>query len=143
MTSSDKLIEAIKGFEGLRLTAYKCPGGEWTIGYGSTSGVHEGMTITEDEAEERLRQDLTTAEAYVNKKSIAKTQGEFDALVDFCYNLGTAALGRSTLLKKIRNGSPTYEILKEFRRWVYADGKKLEGLVRRREWECQRYVSHD
>jgi len=76
----------------------------------------------------------------LNKINICTTQGQFDALTDFIYNLGIGAFSKSTLLKYILAKRPTEQILNQFRRWVYAGGKKLKGLVKRREWECQMWV---
>ena len=140
MEASDILIEKVKKFEGLRLTSYKDSAGVWTIGYGHTHGVKSGQTITEKQADSLLRGDLLTAENYVNGMKLNLTQGQFDALVDFCYNLGAGNLAGSTLLAKIRAKAPTEEIQAQFRRWVYSGKKKLAGLVKRREWEAQRWA---
>lgn len=140
MKASEILIEKVKEFEGLRLTAYKDSAGVLTIGYGHTRGVKAGQRITEKQADSLLRGDLLTAENYVNSLKLNLTQNQFDALVDFCYNLGAGNLAGSTLLAKIRAKAPTEEIQAQFRRWVYAGGKKLAGLVKRREWEAQRWT---
>lgn len=138
---SDTLLKAVKSFEGLRLTAYKCPAGIWTIGYGHTRGVKAGQRITKARADSLLNGDLLPAVQYVNSLGVCKTQGQFDALVDFAYNLGTSALGTSTLLKRVRLQSGDDAICNEFRKWVYAGGKVLAGLQKRREWECRRWQS--
>lgn len=104
MKASDILIEKLKAMEGFSAKAYKCPAGVWTIGWGTTKGVHSGMTVSYAEAERMMKKDLATFELFVNKLGVAKTQGQFDALVDFAYNLGTTALGSSALLKKIKAG---------------------------------------
>lgn len=140
MKASEILIEKIKEFEGLRLNAYRDSAGVWTIGYGHTRGVKKGQKITEAEADSLLRGDLVTAEKYVNDLKLNLTQGQFDALVDFVFNLGAGNLADSTLLTKIKVKAPTEDIQAQFRRWVYANGKKLAGLVKRREWEAQRWV---
>lgn len=141
MRASDVLIEALKGFEGCRLRAYKCPAGVWTIGYGHTRGVKEGQVITPAQAESLLRGDLRVYEGGVERLGVPLTQGRFDALVDFAYNLGLDALGRSTLLTKIRLGAGEEEIRGEFMRWVNAGGRRLPGLVRRRKWEADRFFA--
>lgn len=138
--SSDTLIKAIKAFEGLRLTSYKCPAGVRTIGYGHTKGVKPGQSITEAQADTLLRGDLLPCENYVNNLGVCKSQGQFDALVDFSLNLGTGALGRSTLLKYIRAGRNDTAIQTEFRKWVHSGKKVLPGLVKRREWEAKRWA---
>lgn len=140
MKASQTLIEKIKAFEGYRPLAYRCPAGQWTVGYGHTRGVYEGRRVTRAEADRLLREDLAPCENYVERLGLSLTQGQADALIDFCFNLGTPALEGSTLLKKIRQGAPTAEIQTEFRRWVYAGGEVLPGLVTRREWEAERWA---
>lgn len=138
--ASDTLISKLKEFEGLRLVAYKPTKAErwYTIGYGHCAGdVKEEMIITEEEAEELLKRDLFFVEKFINGIPKVRTQGQFDALVSFSYNVGVGNLKRSTLLKKIMHDAPTAEIQGEFMRWVYSGGKKLDGLVKRRRWEAQ------
>lgn len=141
--TSDKAKLKIMDFEGCRLEAYKCPAGVWTIGCGHTKGVKPGQTITEQQALSLLKGDLLPCEKYVNALGVCKTQGQFDALVDFCFNCGTAALGRSTLLKYIRLGKPEQYIREAFAMWVKAAGKTLPGLVKRRQWEADRYFGKE
>ena len=152
MKASGTLIGKIKEFEGFRGKAYRATPTEkyLTIGYGHYGAdVKQHMTITRDAATELLRKDLVRFEKYVTGLNVTSNQFEFDALVDFCYNLGTDALGGSTLLKKIkeRNNAPVETgahneaIRKEFMKWVYAGGKKLTGLVKRREWEAERFFT--
>lgn len=137
---SEELKDAVKGFEGYCPVATNKLDGVWTIGYGHTGGVKRYQSTTRKEAEEWLVQDLSKASRYVNGLQVCKTQGQFDALVDFCYNLGTGRLAGSTLLKYIRAGKPTSVIQEQFRRWVYSGGKKLDGLVKRRNWEAKRWA---
>lgn len=127
MKSSKILIAKIKEFEGFRSQAYKCPAGVWTIGYGHTADVKPGDKISEAEAERLLRKDLIHYEAFVESLQISQKQEKFDALVDFAYNLGCAALEGSTLLKKIRTCRPDKEIRAEFMRWVYSKKKEAAG----------------
>lgn len=138
--ASDTLIQAVKQFEGLRLKAYRCPAGIWTIGYGHTRGVKAGQQITREQADSLLVGDLLPFVQYVNRLGVCKTQGQFDALVDFCFNLGQAALGSSALLQRIRINADDATICKEFRRWVHSGGKVLAGLKKRREWECEQWM---
>lgn len=140
MEASEILIKQIKAFEGLRLEAYRDAAGVLTIGYGHTgSDIREGDRISEYWAEELLRNDLGATEAAVRRLHVARTQGQFDALVSFVFNLGIGRLHGSTLLKVIRKGGSHHQIQREFKRWVYAGGKKLRGLERRRAWESQRF----
>lgn len=140
MKASEELIEKIKEFEGYSNTAYRCAAGVWTCGYGHTSGVTATTTCVKSEAERWLKEDLAPVEAYLNTISEVNTQGKFDALCSFIYNLGIGNLKQSTLLKKIKAGASTEDIQEQFRRWVYAGGKVLKGLVKRREWEAQRWA---
>lgn len=139
-TTATKGIELIKSFEGLRLTAYRCAAGVWTIGYGHTGTVDGklisgGMTITAAKATVLLKKDLSYFEASVNACVTAPiTQNMFDALVSFAFNVGAGALRRSTLLKKL-NAKDYDGAADEFLLWNKAGGKVLNGLVRRRKAE--------
>ena len=139
MKASELLINKIIEFEGCLLSSYKCPSGVWTIGIGHTKGVKAGQKITEQQALSLLRGDLFPCENYVEELGVCRTQGEFDALVDFCFNLGTAALQRSTLLRYIKQRKAELYIREEFGKWVHSGGKVLKGLVKRREWEADRF----
>lgn len=146
MKSSELLIKKIKEFEGLSLKAYKPVPTEkfYTIGYGHYGAdVKKNQVITEKQAEELLRKDLVKFETYVNNLGVCKRQGAFDSLVDFSFNLGTAALGRSTLLKYIRAGKPEMYIREEFLKWVNSGGVPLKGLKIRRQWEADRYFGKE
>lgn len=134
-------LALIKEFEGCKLTAYRDGGGVLTIGYGHTGAdVEEGMTITQEEADELLLLDLSDAEHGVNSLvKVPLTQNEFDALVSFAFNVGTdidadtkaEGLGDSTLLRKLNehdyNGAAA-----EFPKWCKDNGKVIPGLLRRR-----------
>ena len=140
MKASDLLIKAIKQFEGYKDVAYLDSSSVATIGWGHTIGVKLGTTCTEEQAERWLREDLELAERFVSTIPEIDTQGKFDAVVDFVYNCGIGAFENSTLLKKIKSHAPTEEIQAQFRRWVYAKGIELPGLVKRRNWEAQRWA---
>ena len=126
-------------FEGLRLTAYRDAAGVLTIGYGHTKGVREGDRISPFWAMEMLQDDLKSVEYEVKELQVARTEGQLDALVSLAFNIGIGRLKGSTLLKVIRKGGTKAAITREFKKWVYADGKKLPGLVKRREWEARRF----
>lgn len=143
MKASQKLIDHIKRSESLMLTAYADAKGVWTIGYGHTRGVKPGDKITRYQAEEMLREDLAEFENYVNTKvRNIRTPGQFDAVLDFCYNCGYGAkgFGGSTLKQYIETGRKTYEIQQQFLRWVNSGGKFLGGLYTRRIWEAARWA---
>ena len=140
MKASRILIDKVKEFEGLRLKAYLDSGGNPTIGYGHTQGVKMGQRITEKQAEDYLKYDLWVAGRFPNTMKEIDTQGKYDAVVDFIFNVGVGNFKRSTLHKYIRRHAPDKLIQAEFRRWVHAGGKVLQGLVKRREWEAQRWA---
>ena len=143
MNTSPKGIALIKEFEGLRLKAYKCPGGVWTIGYGHTAGVKPGIVISEAQAEEYLKADLIAFERYLNGLGLALNQNQFDALVSYIYNVGTGNFSNSTLLRKVRANPQENSIMDEFLRWVYSKGRVLPGLQRSRLDEMKLYFSND
>jgi lysozyme len=141
MNISDEGLKLIMQFEGLRLKAYRCPAGVWTIGYGHTSAagapdVRDGMRISATEAEAILRRDLAGFEtAVAGMVRTEVTQAQFDVLVSFAYNCGVGALKASTLLKRVNTGA--YDAVPtELMKWTKAKGKELPGLVRRRRAEA-------
>ena len=133
MKTSQRGINLIKQFEGIRLTAYKCPAGVYTIGCGHTRGVNRGMKITEEEASAYLTADLLNSEKAVERYDSVYhwNQNEFDALVSFTFNCGAANL-RSLLRNGRRNRSQIAATLPLYRK---AGGKVLKGLERRRAAE--------
>jgi lysozyme len=144
MKTSDAGIELIKGFEGLRLTAYRDAAGVATIGYGHAGqDVQESDTITEAEADRLLRLDLLAAELAVQKLVKAPlNQHQFDALVSFVFNLGAENLKSSTLLRLLNDGLYAHAA-QQFNLWVHAKGQRLTGLVRRRAAERALFESAD
>lgn len=142
MKIGNKGLELIKQFEGLELTAYRCPAGVLTIGYGSTGKhVKEGMTITEAEAEELLKDDVRRFEECVTDAvEVDLTQDEFDALVSFAFNVGCGAFMGSTLLKLLNNGDK-HSAAQQLLRWDKSAGKVLAGLARRRAAERQVFLA--
>jgi lysozyme len=146
MTTSKQGIDLIKRFETFQSKPYRCPGGYATIGYGSTF-YEDGTRVTlndpplgQPRAESLLLNVLKHFEVQVD--SVTRddiTQHQFDALVSFCFNVGADSLKRSTLLRKVNTNPNDPTIRTEFRRWVYANGKRLLGLLKRREAEWQLY----
>ena len=139
MTTTEVLLEKLMEMEGCRLEAYEDAAGVPTIGYGHTKNVRMGDRISEYWAKEMLREDIEEAEWQVKELRVARTEGQLDALTSFVFNLGINKLQHSTLLETIRRGGSKAAITREFKKWVYADGKKLPGLVKRREWEARRF----
>lgn len=141
MKSSSYLLAAVKNFEGLRLKAYKCPAGVLTIGYGHTGkGVTPGLVIDAKTAEALLIADIEKVEKQIAQFNLPPlSTGKYDAVVDFCFNLGAAKFRGSTLYKKITSNPYDKTIPAEFKKWKYAGGKVLEGLVKRRAWEAEQW----
>tara|TARA_R100000234_G_scaffold58967_1_gene35612 strand:- start:1375 stop:1863 length:489 start_codon:yes stop_codon:yes gene_type:complete len=135
MEISQEGIALIKKFEGCKLESYQCAAGVWTIGYGSTSGIKEGMEISQQRAEALLLEDVAVFEEAVNKAvKVPLEQHEFDALVSWTFNLGPSNLNSSTMLK-VLNDNKKSEVPAQMRRWNKAGGETLQGLIRRREAE--------
>lgn len=141
MKASVDAYELIKQFEGLRLEAYLCPAGIWTIGYGHTSGVSRNSFITIQEADEYLHRDVAAIEMQLNKLNLSLRQCQWDAIVSFVFNVGIGNFKASTLLAKIRINPDDNSIIDEFLRWVYANGKVMRGLQKRRLTEMKLYFS--
>lgn len=136
MNLSPNGLDAIKGFEQLRLTAYLDTGGVWTIGYGHTRSALSGMQISEARALMLLAQDVAEAVEAVNKLvRVPLEQYEFDALVSFVFNIGVGAFKSSTMLRCLNDRAEPMRIGTEFLRWVYDNGKKIAGLETRRRKE--------
>ncbi|OOY33838.1 lysozyme [Solemya velum gill symbiont] len=135
-------IDLIKRFEGFSSTVYICPAGYPTIGYGHLVGSGESFNeISETEAEELLRKDVESAErAVLRLVNVPLTDGQFDALVSFTFNLGSGAFQRSTLRRKV-NRQAHVEVPAQLMRWVWAGGRKLHGLLKRRKAESQHYIA--
>jgi lysozyme len=139
-------LEIIKAHEGLRLTAYRCPAGVWTIGYGITSGagvgkVAQGMKITQAEAEEMLKSALAIYEQGVIKAIKRQpTQAQFDAMLSLAYNIGVGAFSRSSVVRHF-NAGDIQKAADAFRLWNKGGGKVLPGLVRRRKEERDLFLS--
>lgn len=124
-----------------KLRAYKCPAGVWTIGWGCTHGVYEGMTITAEQAQQMIEAELVETEQAVTRLvKVPITQGQFDVLVSFAYNVGTGALQSSTLLRKLGVGDYA-AVPAELMKWVHGGGRVLSGLVERRRAEGARWTA--
>lgn len=144
-------IKLIKSFEGLHdlkqgsngtyVESYRDPVDIWTIGWGFTEGVYEGMTMTIPEAEARLKKELEKYEISVlDGVKVDINDNQFSALVSFCYNVGARALFESTLLKLLNQGK-YQEAADQFLRWDKAGGQVLPGLSRRRRAERSLFLS--
>lgn len=135
-------LDIIKRYEGLRLTAYKCPAGVWTIGYGSTGPhVFEGLKITEAQADDLLRRDVARAEEAVTRLlSVPINQNQFSALVSLVFNIGAGNFRGSTL-RVLVNRKAFDLAAKEFPRWNRANGQIMAGLTKRRQEEQALFLS--
>ena len=147
MNISDEGLRLIRSFEGYhkklpdgRCLAYRCPANKWTIGFGCTEGVKEGMIWTAAEAEENLRREIAKFEAAVTRLVMVEiNQNEYDALVSFAYNCGADGLRTSTLLKKLNKGDRV-GAAKQFAHWRHGGGGVLPGLVSRRARETALFL---
>lgn len=130
----------VRRFERCYLQAYLCPAGVPTIGVGHTRGVKLGDRCSQEQADVWLTQDLEDAAAAVSMLvRVPLTQGQFDALTSFVFNLGQRRLAESTLLILLNKGN--YAAARDqFSRWVYAGGEKLKGLVTRRAAEAEMFL---
>lgn len=138
MKTSQRGIDLIKKYEGFRESAYKCPAGVWTIGYGHTQGVKAGQTVTKEQAEELLRDDLAGYEKYVDGyvSTYQLSQNQYDALMSFTYNCGKGNLDKLTSNGKKDKGAVAADMLL----YVYGGGKKLPGLIKRRKEEYDMFT---
>ncbi len=142
MKISEAGLEVIMDNEGLRLEAYQDIVGVWTIGFGHTGAeVKPGLIITLDAAKALLLSDVETSEKCVNNcVSGVITQGQFDALCSFVFNLGCSALRNSTLLRKLNDGDDV-GAAEQFMHWNHAGGKVVAGLTQRRMEEKELFLT--
>lgn len=141
MKASQNGIHLTEQFEGCKLIPYQDPGGVWTDGYGNTHGVVPGVAKTQVQAEADLIANYQNSQNDVNQLvNVQLTQGEFDALCDFDFNLGRGRLAGSTLLKLV-NESKFADAANEFEKWKFDAGKILAGLLRRRIAEKIEFLS--
>lgn len=137
---SEAGLSLIKKYEGFRSNAYKCPAGIWTIGYGSTHGVKPGQWISEADAAARLRQEVRIYERGVlDCLKVSPTQNQFDALVSLCYNIGSGAIARSSVIRH-HNRREFALAADAFLKWNKGGGVVLPGLTRRRNEERSLYL---
>ncbi|HAT63173.1 MAG TPA: hypothetical protein DCS66_01035, partial [Flavobacteriaceae bacterium] len=133
----------IKKFEGCELKAYRCPANVLTIGYGHTKNVTEDMEITQQEANDMLDEELIEYCEYIDKMvKVSLNQNQFDALVAWIYNLGPTNFRNSTLLT-VLNQERYSDVPEQIKRWNKADGKILDGLIKRREAEALLFESKE
>jgi lysozyme len=138
VTSDCKKI--VKNFELLKLKAYKCPAGVWTIGWGHTAGVKAGMVIAESVADEFLGKDLESAINSVDRLvKVGLMQNQIDALVSLVFNIGHGNFSKSTMLQLL-NKRDYLGAANEFAKWRIAGGKIMPGLVRRRAAEANLFI---
>lgn len=139
MNISERGLNLIKSFEGCRLSSYKCPSNKWTIGYGHTQGVCEGMVITQEQADKFLFEDVQRFVNAVNQyqSRFNFNQNEYDALVSFTYNCGEGSL--QAVMSCCNTKQEIAEECKLYNR--SSTGQILNGLVRRREEEYKLFMS--
>ena len=142
MEYSKQGLALTENFESCRLSAYQDVKGVWTCGWGHTGPeVEEGFSMTQNQADTQLVVDLQRAEDMVDScVTVPLTQGQYDALVDFAFNLGTNAERGSTLLKLV-NENDMADAANQFQLWDHASGQVVAGLLRRRLAEEQEFQS--
>lgn len=132
-------LQIIKDMEGLKTSPYICPAGVLTIGYGHTKSVKGA--ITAEKAEELLKQDLKFVDATISTKvKVPLNENQYSALASFIFNVGHGAFSGSTMLRLLNQGKYE-EAAKQFDRWVFAGGKKLAGLEKRRRLEKELFLA--
>ena len=130
-----KAWQTLKILEGWRDTAYRDVGGVPTIGWGRIEGVKMGDRTTQDKETAWLKDEVQEILDHLHKIiRVPLTQHQIDALVLWAYNVGKGAVSRSTLIKRI-NQNRLEDVPNQLRRWVHVDGKRVQGLVNRREQE--------
>lgn len=130
----------IAQWEGCELAAYQCSAGVWTIGYGHTKGVSPGDVCTEAQAKQWLQEDLQeTVQALAHYINVPVSEGEFIALTSLAFNVGVTRLTRSKLLLKLNQGNREGASL-EFLDFDLANGKRIDGLTRRRKSEYELFL---
>ena len=138
MTTLEILIRLIKEFEGCKLEAYKCPAGIWTIGYGQTKGIKQGMKWTQQEVDDNLLETCIGVIGEAIKASpilLLEDINKQAAIADFVYNIGITNYNRSKL-KLIINQKNWTSAVTEIKKWNKVGGAVLAGLVRRRQYEA-------
>lgn len=138
----EELLRAIKRFEGCKLTAYKCPAGIWTIGYGETLGVKEGDVWTQEQADQRLRARAGQFLLAVLKRCPRlhlEPPERWIACADLAYNIGVGAFGASSVCRRTNRGE-FEQAAEAFLLWNKAGGRVLKGLTLRRHYDRRTYL---
>jgi lysozyme len=139
----EDLLELVRMLEGLRLEAYQCSAGVWTIGYAHTKGVRKDSKCTLAQAEKWLAEEVAELRSKVAELLPEGIEDcKIDALTSFAYNVGLEALKTSTLLQILKEDSNDLRIVKQFSRWKMAGGCVVMGLLIRRIKECELYFKN-
>lgn len=140
-------LDLIKHYEGFSSAPYKCPAGYWTVAYGAIWGVYgtrvdaDHPNVSKEQGNRLLRRDVGKSErAVLRLIKVPLSDGQFDSLCSFVFNLGSGALQSSTLRRRLNRGAYE-EAANEFPRWVFAGGRKLKGLIKRRGDERMMFLS--
>lgn len=140
-------LDLIKHYEGFSSSPYLCPAAHWTIAYGAIWGLdgtrvtRDHPDVTKEQGDQLLRRDVGKSErAVLRLIRVPLSDGQFDSLCSFVFNLGSGALQSSTLRRRLNRGGYE-EAADEFPRWVFAGGRKLKGLIKRRNDERMLFLS--
>lgn len=149
MIVNQRTIDLIKQWEGCKLTAYEDVAGVWTIGYGTTANAgvgiepHEGMTITQEQANDLLHKTIDNfAPAVFSRITVPVTSNEFGACLSLAYNIGLGAFAKSTVLRELNAGNKS-TAANAFHMWNKAGGVRRKGLMARRDAEVELFLSKD
>jgi lysozyme len=142
MKISNSGLSLIKRYEGCKLAAYKDSVGVWTIGWGNTSHAKAGMTITQQQAETFLKNDIKPIETLLNGMGVTLKQNQFDALCSFIFNLGVGNFNSSTMKKYIVAKCSDIDVTDQMVKWCNAGGRPLLGLRKRRVSEANMYLGY-
>lgn len=138
-------VALIKRHEGFRANAYLCPAGKPTIGYGITKNVKLSDTVTREQAERDLLEDILNERlpAIERLVTVPLSNNEVNALISFVYNIGVGNFQTSTLLRLLNDNYPRSVVAEQFSRWNRGGGQVLKGLVRRRDEEKRLFSTPD
>lgn len=142
MKTSNGAKRVIQGFEGYRAYSYKDSGGVWTCGYGHTKGVTSLTRYSLSIAQRKFDEDISEVDSHlelVSERCGGLTQGQWDALSSFIFNVGFTRFSNSTLYRKVSCNKNDPTIKEEFKKWIYCNKKPLPGLIKRRAWESEKY----
>lgn len=136
IVSPQSIVDLLKKFEGCSLKSYQDTGGVWTVGVGHTgSEVHAGMTITQAQADALLAQDIKNTQSQLKPLvTVPLNRNQLDALTSFCFNVGCGTF-KGSKLRQVLNQGDYKDVPFHLGKYIYDNGKVVNGLVVRRQAE--------